>query len=112
MNERQVHALDLLLDDHFVLWDFADSFPDFRPEKPDSAVKDLIDLVHRGLIAVEFGTWFDNQTEPVSPAEAEGALLNPSNWKPTGREPGYVVAMTDKGVEHLRGLGIYSGRSA
>jgi hypothetical protein len=106
MNQRQVQALDFLLDDHFALWDFADSLPDFRPGTPDSVVSDLADLVHRGLITVQFGTWFDNQTEPVSPAIAERALLDPANWTSTGPEPGYVVGLTAKGVEYLRGLGI------
>ncbi|HEX4736372.1 MAG TPA: hypothetical protein VH331_02300 [Allosphingosinicella sp.] len=65
MNERQVHALDLLLDDHFALWDFADCLPEFRPASRHDSIDDLIDLVRQGLIAVEFGAWFDNQTRPV-----------------------------------------------
>jgi hypothetical protein len=106
MKQRQVHALDLLLDDHFALWDFADSLPDFRPEAPNGAIGDLVDLLRRGLIAVEFGTWFDNKTQPVSPTVAEAALLDSANWKSSGTEPGYVLALTDKGAEHLRSIGI------
>ena len=27
MKQRQLEVLDFLLDDHFALWDFADTFP-------------------------------------------------------------------------------------
>jgi hypothetical protein len=106
MEEMQIQALDLLLDDHFALWDFADTFPAFRPDANDSRVDDLIDLVRSGLVAVTFGKWFENDTAPVALESAEAALRNPSVWKPNGKEPGYVVELTEKGIAHLRKLGI------
>lgn len=106
MNDRQLHALDFLLDDHFALWDFADSFPVFRPDAPDTAVDDLIALVRSGYVALTFGDWFANRTELVEVEEVEATLRDPKCWQPTGREPGHALELTSKGVEHLRKLGI------
>ena len=106
MDQRQVNVLDFLLDDHFPLWDFADTFPDYRPEASGSSVESLMDLVRQGYVAVTFGRWFKNETVAISTQGAEVVLRNPNLWNPTGPEPGYVLELTDKGADYLRGLGI------
>jgi hypothetical protein len=106
MNDRQLHALDLLLDDHFALWDFADSFPVFRPDAPASAVDDLVALVRSGFVALTYGEWHENRTVPVLPDEVEATLRDPKCWLPKGRQPGHALELTVKGAEHLRRLGI------
>jgi hypothetical protein len=106
MDAKHIIVLDFLLDDHFALWDFADSFPDHRPDALNSAVENLIDLVRQGYVTVTFGKWIENDTASVSTKSAELALRDPSAWHPTGREPGYIVELTDKGRCLLRERGI------
>lgn len=106
MTESQLHVLDHLLDDHFALWDFADCLPAFRPDAPDTAVEELIELIASGFVALTYGTWFDNRTEPVPASEVEETLRDPKCWLPTGRQPGHVLELTTKGTEHLHRLGI------
>lgn len=106
MNDRQLDVLDFLLEDHFALWDFADSFPLFRPDAPCTAVEDLIALVRSGLIALTHGEWQENRTERVRTEEIEAILRDPECWLPTGSQPGHALELTASGVEHLRTLGI------
>lgn len=106
MNDRQLNALDFLLDDHFALWDFADSFPLFRPDAPGTAVEDLIELVRSGFIALTYGEWQENRTQSVLTEEVEAILRDPERWLPTGTQPGHALELTAKGGEHLRNLGI------
>lgn len=106
LTDTQMCAMDLLLDDHFALWDLADSYPDFRPQAANSQVGDLIELVERGLITVTFGLWLENETCPVAVENAVQALLDAHNWKPTGRAPGFVLELSPDGIKYLSALGI------
>jgi hypothetical protein len=102
MDQKQIIVLDFLLDDHFALWDFAASFPHLRPDAPNSAVEELINLVRQGYISLTFGDWHANETSPVPISEAEAALRDPIAWQATGREPGYALELIDKGAAFLR----------
>jgi len=106
VKHRQVEALDFLLDDHFALWDFADTFPTYRPDSQNSAVEELLELVRTGHVLLTFGEWHENRTEPVPIEEAGSALRNPANWKPYGRKPGYALELTDTGRGYLRSIGV------
>ena len=109
MNDLQIQALDVLLDDHFALWDFGDQFPAFQPVVSNSKLEELIQLVASGFVMVTHGRWFENDTTPVVLEEAVTALHDPSAWLPSGREPGYVIELTEQGRNCLRSLGIWSG---
>ena len=106
MNQQQIEVLDFLLDDHFALWDFADTFPQHRPDAHESATGELLDLVRSGHLALSYGKWQDNETALVAPDLASRLLNDPANWLPTGNEPGYALVLTTLGREHLRSLGI------
>ena len=109
MNELQIQALDTLLDDHYALWDFADSFPKFHPAATDSRLEDLIKLVESGLVVITFGRWLENDTASISPDEARSVLRYAGNWQPTGREPGYALELTAPGRDLLHSIGIWLG---
>jgi hypothetical protein len=106
MEDTQLHVMDFLLDDNFALWDFADSFPEFRPDASSSRVNDLIELVAKGFVIVTFGKWFEQETVPLGYESAVAALLDPKAWQPTGTDPGHVLDLTENGFAHLRSLGI------
>ena len=106
MEDTQLHVMDFLLDDNFALWDFADSFPEFRPDASDSKVNDLIELVAKGLVVVTFGKWFEQETVQLGYESAVTALLDPAAWQRTGTDPGHVLDLTENGLAHLRKLGI------
>jgi hypothetical protein len=98
--------MDFLLDDNFALWDFADSFPEFRPDASGSRVNELIELVAKELVVVTFGKWFEQETVPLGYESAVAALLDPTAWQRTGKDPGHVLDLTENGIAHLRRLGI------
>ena len=106
MKQRQIEVLDFLLDDHFALWDFADTFPAHRPDAPNSANDELLQLIQTGHVALTYGKWFENQTEPITADQADRPLQDPANWQPTGKNPGYVLELTEQGRQHLRSMGI------
>ena len=106
MRQRQIEVLDFPLDDHFALWDFASTFPAHRPDAPSSAHNELLELVRAGYVALTFGNWFENQTKPIPGELADRSLQDPTNWEPTGKNPGYVLELTEQGRQHLRLLGI------
>ena len=106
MTEEQISLLDFLLDDHFALWDFADSFPAMRPDAADSRTALLVHLVEKGLVEVTFGSWIENETVPLSVEHAHAALCDPASWNPTGHEPGHVLELTQTGRDFLRERGI------
>ena len=106
MRQRQIEVLDFLLDDHFALWDFANTFPAHRPDAPSSANYELLELIRAGHVALTFGNWFENQTEPIPVELADRPLQDPANWEPTGKNPGYVLELTEQGRQHLRFFGI------
>lgn len=112
MNELQLQALDLLLNDHFAFWDFGDSFPTFKPAARNSQLDDLLSLVASGLVVVTHGRWIENETAPITLEEAATALRDPSAWLPTGREPGYVLELTELGRKHLASLGFRAGSTS
>lgn len=106
MRQRQIEVLDFLLDDHFALWDFADSFPAHRPDAPKSANSELLELIQSGHIALTYGNWFANQTERVPAGQAQVPLQDPANWQPCGNNPCYALELTEQGRQHLRSIGI------
>ena len=106
MKQRQLQGLDFLLDDHFALWDFAATFPTHRPDAPNSANDELLELVHGGQVRLTLGKWFENQTEPIPVEQADGLLRDPANWQPSGRNPGYILELTEQGRQYLRSIGI------
>jgi len=106
MTDDRISILDFLLDDHFALWDFADSFPEMRPDAIGSKTSLLLDLTSDGLIEIAFGEWFENETTPLPIEKAKAALLDAASWNRTGREPGYVIELTQSGRDHLRQSGI------
>jgi hypothetical protein len=106
MTDDQILVLDFLLDDHFALWDFADSFPSMHPDAVDSQTAVLLDLVSNGFVEITFGRWIENETTPVPVEAANAALLDAVSWSSTGREPGYVLDLTQAGREFLRQRGI------
>ncbi len=108
MTNDQISVLDLLSDDHFPLWDFADNLPVMRPDATDSQTALLIDLVEKGLVEITFGRWIENDTLPLPVEDARAALRNAASWNPTGREPGYVIELTEAGRGFLpeRGIGL------
>jgi hypothetical protein len=106
MTDDQIWALDFLLDDHFALWDFADTFPNMRPDAANCQTSLLLDLVRKGLVEITFGRWFENETAPVSLETVHAALLDPASWSSTGREPGYVIGLTGSGRDVLRQRGV------
>lgn len=65
MRQRQIEVVDFVLDDHFAPWDFANTFPAHRPEAPSSANNELLELIRVDYVAITFGNWFENQTEPI-----------------------------------------------
>jgi hypothetical protein len=109
MNDLQIQALDTLLDDHYALWDFADSFPAFHPAATDSRLEDLIQLVESGLVVITFGQWLQNDIAPIPLDQARPILRSAGNWQPTGRAPCYALELTTPGRDHLRAIGISSG---
>ena len=106
MTDRQVEVLDFLLDDHYALWDFADSFPTQQPDAPDSVIEELLKLIQSGFVALTYGKWFENQTVSIPPEQANLFLKDPASWQPTGQKPGYVLELTEQGRAHLRTIGI------
>lgn len=106
MTDDEIVVLDFLLDDHFALWDFADSFPDMRPDAVNSRTSLLLDLIRKRLVAITFGRWFENETTPLSVETAHAALLDAASWNSTGGEPGYVIELTQTGRDfRQRGIG-------
>ncbi len=108
MTDDEILVLDFLLDDHFALWDFADSFPDMRSDAANSRTSLLLDLVSKRLVAITFGRWIENETTPVPVEMARAALVDAASWRSTGREPGYVIELTQNGRDFLRQRGISS----
>lgn len=106
MTDDQMRVLDILIDDHYAFWDFADQFPTMRPDASNNQVIALVELVRAGLIQITFGNWFENETTLVESEEAEAALIEPASWDSTGREPGYVLELTKSGSDFLRERGI------
>jgi hypothetical protein len=106
MKQRQIEVLDFLLDDHFALWDFADTFPALRPGVSNGGYGELSELVQERYVLLTLGKWSENQTEAVRPEDAERLLRDPANWQRTGNDPGYVLELTELGRHHLRSLGI------
>ena len=105
MKQRQIEVLDFLLDDHFALWDLADTFPLFWPDAPNSANGELLELIRSGYLALTYGKVFENQTEAIPDDEVDEPLRDPANWHPSGMSPSYALELTELGREHLRSLG-------
>lgn len=106
MKQRQIEVLDFLLDDHFALWDFADTFPAHRPDALNTTNDELLDLIKSGHVALTYGKWFENQTQPIPAEQANGPLKDPANWQPYGKNPGYALELTQQGRQHLQSIGI------
>lgn len=106
MSVDQARVLDFLLDDHFALWDFADSFPTMPPDRANSEIAVLLALVKNELVEITFGKWVENDTVPVSADDAQAVLLNPASWDTTGRAPGYVIELTERGRALLKARGV------
>ena len=102
----KITVLDFLLDDHFALWDFADSFPHARPDAANSRTPVLLDLVRKRLVKITFGRWIENETTPLSVEMAHAALMDAASWSSTGNKPGYVIELTQTGRDFLRQRGI------
>ncbi|WP_198354563.1 hypothetical protein [Sphingomonas sp. MA1305] len=106
MSPDQVVALDLLLDDHFALWDFGDCLPAMRPDAVDSRTPLLIDMVKKGFVEITFGRWHENTTTSVPSQRAQTVLQDPASWKKTGQDAGYCIELTHAGRDALRKKGI------
>ena len=106
MKQRQLEVLDFLLDDHFALWDFADTFPSQRPDALNASNGELLERIKSGHVALTYGRWSDNRTQPIPAEQADGPLKDPANWQPYGKNAGYALELTQKGRQHLQGVGI------